>query len=121
MRAVSLAEALARIAELEEEVRQLRADLFGEGSGAPLPDGVRLSPFRRRLWDCLWHRRERLWTRDALMVALYRDKDAPMVKTLDAHICHLRRILGGHGIAIETVWGDGYRLVGWPATLEARP
>lgn len=33
-------------------------------------------------------------------------------RTVDVHIAHLRDKLGGSNVAIETVWGVGYKLVG---------
>jgi DNA-binding response OmpR family regulator len=32
------------------------------------------------------------------------------IKTVEVHICHLRRKLAVHGVTIETVWGRGYQL-----------
>ena len=32
-------------------------------------------------------------------------------RTVDVHVAHLRKVLQGSGVAIETVWGIGYKLV----------
>lgn len=39
------------------------------------------------------------------------EADWPDPKIIDVYICHLRRKLAAIGLAIETVHGDGYRLV----------
>lgn len=31
-------------------------------------------------------------------------------KLIDVQVCHVRKALKPHGVAIETVWGDGYRI-----------
>lgn len=35
----------------------------------------------------------------------------PEIKIVDVYVCKVRRKLRGTGVKIETVWGDGYRLV----------
>lgn len=116
----TMAEAQARIAELEEEVRQLKAFRFGGEDLAPLPDGVKLSRLQWRIWSVFWRRRKALWGREALIEAVYWGSDAvPESKSLDVILHKMRRRLSPHGVVIETVWGQGWRLVAWPAALEA--
>src|SRR5262245_45811476 len=43
----------------------------------------------------------------------YLDKNSVpgmVAKCVDVHIHHLRRQLEPHGLAIETLWGEGYRI-----------
>ena len=51
--------------------------------------------------------------KEALHAALYYqrpDIDAPEVKIIDTLICKLRKYVSKHGVEIDTVWGNGYRL-----------
>jgi two-component system, OmpR family, response regulator CpxR len=50
----------------------------------------------------------RIVSRDELTAALYRRRATKFDRTLDMHICNLRKKLGGHGDLIRTVRGVGY-------------
>ena len=50
----------------------------------------------------------RIVSRDELMAALYRRRSTPFDRTLDMHICNLRRKLGRNGPLIRTVRSVGY-------------
>jgi two-component system, OmpR family, response regulator CpxR len=50
----------------------------------------------------------RVVSRDELMAALYRRRSTPFDRTLDMHICNLRRKLGRNGPRIRTVRSVGY-------------
>jgi two-component system phosphate regulon response regulator PhoB len=52
----------------------------------------------------------RLWTRDALVSALWGDDVVVTSNALEAHIKNLRACLGPSGSLIETLVGEGYRL-----------
>lgn len=52
----------------------------------------------------------RLWTRDALVSALWGDDVVVTPNALEAHIKNLRACLGPSGSLIETLVGEGYRL-----------
>lgn len=51
------------------------------------------------------------------MPAWYRDRP-PTPKSLDKHICVIRRKLAPFGVAIKTQWGVGWRLVDRVAWLQ---
>jgi two-component system response regulator CpxR len=42
------------------------------------------------------------------MAAIYRRRSSKFDRTLDMHVCNLRRKLGGHGALIRTVRSVGY-------------
>jgi DNA-binding response OmpR family regulator len=48
-------------------------------------------------------------SKQALHAAISPDGDMKL-KTLDVVVCHLRKKLKPHGIAITTIWGQGYAL-----------
>ncbi len=50
----------------------------------------------------------RIVSRDELTAALYQRRATKFDRTLDMHICNLRKKLGRHGEAIRTVRGVGY-------------
>ena len=58
--------------------------------------------------EFLLHAAGRIVSRDELTAALYRRRSTKFDRTLDAHICNLRRKLGEHGDLIQTVRGVGY-------------
>jgi len=101
---------------LEAENDRLRARISNleEALGAcflpPLEFG--LTQQEARVFGVLLHRE--LATKEALMAALYRDeaRDEPDPKILDVYIHKLRKKLQPYGIAIETVWGQGWRVSG---------
>lgn len=53
----------------------------------------------------------RLYTKEYILGALYlHDEDAPELKIVDVFICKIRKKLAPYGVAIETLWGSGYRV-----------
>jgi DNA-binding response OmpR family regulator len=98
---------------LRERVAQLEAALV-EAGGFLVPVEWRLTPSEARVFCALLSRP--LLTKDALMAALYHNlgRDEADQKIVDVFICKLRKKLKPFGIAIETVWGQGYYLP--PAT-----
>jgi DNA-binding response OmpR family regulator len=65
-----------------------------------------------RLLEILWRRRGRAVSRDSIMTLLYSDKaDPPLDKVVDVHVSKLRPMLKPTPYAVETDWGNGYRLV----------
>jgi two-component system response regulator CpxR len=58
--------------------------------------------------EFLVHAAGRVVSRDELTAALYRRRATKFDRTLDMHICNLRRKLGVHGELIRTVRGVGY-------------
>ena len=56
--------------------------------------------------------------RDELTAALYQRRATKFDRTLDMHICNLRKKLGGHGSLIGTVRGVGYLCRLGPDALE---
>lgn len=51
-------------------------------------------------------------TKDQAMTVLYGDRidEMPEEKIVDVFDCKIRRKVKGHGIEIETIWGQGWRL-----------
>jgi two-component system, OmpR family, response regulator CpxR len=58
--------------------------------------------------EFLVHSAGRIVSRDELTSALYRRRATKFDRTLDMHICNLRKKLGRHGDLIGTVRGVGY-------------
>jgi two-component system response regulator CpxR len=58
--------------------------------------------------EFLVHSAGRIVSRDELTAALYRRRATKFDRTLDMHICNLRKKLGRHGDLIRTVRGVGY-------------
>jgi two-component system response regulator CpxR len=74
------------------------------GSAVPLT----LTTVEYDILEFLVHAAGRIVSRDELTAALYRRRATKFDRTLDMHICNLRRKLGGHGELIRTVRGVGY-------------
>jgi len=87
---------------------------YMEPSGAEILPGVKLTPNERNLFALLYARLGRAVSRGALLdAASYHhgwDRE-PQPKVVDVYICHLREKLKGYGLRIETVWGQGYKMV----------
>jgi two-component system cell cycle response regulator CtrA len=102
----------ARIAALEAENERLRervTQLEGLGDGAILaPVDWRLTPAEARLFNGLMSRQ--MASKGALMDAIYQGRDEAEIKIVDVFVCKIRKKLKPFGIAIETVWGQGYRI-----------
>jgi two-component system response regulator CpxR len=113
------AELLARVrAVLRRTGRAPRTADVLESSGIRLVltareatcDGVplALTTVEYDILEFLVHAAGRIVSRDELMAALYRRRATPFDRTLDMHICNLRRKLGRHGALIRTVRSVGY-------------
>lgn len=65
-----------------------------------------------RMFEALWNTRPRMLNKEQLLAATsgYGDDDRE-IKLVDVFVCKLRRKLRGTGIVIDTVWGEGYRIV----------
>lgn len=51
------------------------------------------------------------WTKAALYTVMYGMRlDPPEEKIIDVYICKIRAKVKRHGIKIDTVWGDGWRV-----------
>jgi two-component system response regulator CpxR len=68
--------------------------------------------------EFLVHSAGRVVSRDELTSALYQRRATKFDRTLDMHICNLRKKLGGHGDLIRTVRGVGYLCRVEPAGAE---
>lgn len=77
------------------------------------PDFIaQLSPARSRIFEVLWKSAPRVVTREKFYDELYGldPNGGPESKTLDVHICQLRKVLSHSGIEIATIWGSGWYL-----------
>jgi two-component system, OmpR family, response regulator CpxR len=72
--------------------------------GAP----VALTTVEYDILEFLVHAAGRVVSRDELTAALYRRRATPFDRSLDMHICNLRKKLGRHGASIRTVRSVGY-------------
>lgn len=65
------------------------------------------------LFLALWSARPRMLTKEQLLKATsglgYDDRE---IKIVDVFVCKARKKLAAVGVEIETVWGQGYRIVG---------
>lgn len=78
---------------------------------ATLPVEWRLTPSEARVFGALVNRE--VTTKTAILAALYSDRpaeDEAEAKIVDVFICKLRKKVFPFGIAIRTVWGQGYAL-----------
>jgi len=104
----------ARIEALEAENERLRNRVeqleAAEGLSFIAPPEWALTGREMRLFGVLMARD--LATKNAIMTALYGDRidEPPEIKIVDVFICKLRAKLKRFEVAIETVWGLGYRL-----------
>ena len=71
---------------------------------------VGLTTVEYDILEFLLHAAGRVVSRDELTSALYRRRATKFDRTLDMHICNLRKKLGEHGDLIRTVRGVGYLL-----------
>jgi two-component system, OmpR family, response regulator CpxR len=71
---------------------------------------VALTTIEYDILEFLVHAAGRIVSRDELTAALYRRRATKFDRTLDMHICNLRKKLGEHGDLIRTVRGVGYLL-----------
>ncbi len=94
-------DARARIAELEEAL--FRPDFR-------VPPEWKLTRQEVILLGALIASGDAVLTRAAMMSALYGSDDWATPKIIDVLMSKMRTKLKPHGIAVETVWGRGYRL-----------
>jgi two-component system, OmpR family, alkaline phosphatase synthesis response regulator PhoP len=76
-------------------------------------DGRRV-PLRTKEFDLLLTLLDHLnlvLSRDQLLDLVWGYEFYGQTRTVDVHVAHLREKLIGSGLAIETVWGKGYKLV----------
>lgn len=105
----------ARVAELEEENRQLREALVPADFEVSSIGGVHLPRKAARVFACL--RKHGVVSKAQLFTALFGVGAEQDPKNVDVYIYKLRRKLKPLGFRIETVWGQGYRLKE-PSTME---
>ena len=74
--------------------------------GQPVP----LTPMEFRMLHVLARRPGWVFTRNQLISAVQGDDISVTERSVDVHVVSLRRKLGAHGDAIETIRGVGYRL-----------
>jgi two-component system response regulator CpxR len=79
--------------------------------GAP----VTLTTVEYDILEFLVHAAGRVISRDELTAALYQRRTTRFDRSLDMHICNLRKKLGTHGELIRTVRGVGYLFRSGPA------
>ena len=104
-----------RCAELEEEIRQLKAELYNK-TWEPPPE-LNLTRMQTAVLCALMRGGDRPLSKEFLVEATrspFCKKDDPEPKLIDTVICKMRERLRPHGLWIETVHGRGYRLS--PAT-----
>jgi len=72
---------------------------------------VRLTAKEASIVLAIAYRRGGVLTKQALLTELYQGRDEPQVKIVDVFVCKARKKLAhvGSPLAIETVWGQGYR------------
>ena len=102
-----IADLRERIEILEEENRQLRAEIRFAG---PLPEGWSLSPSEQELMRALMVRP--FLSREAAVSAVYGDRDEPENphECIGVFMSRLRQKLRPRGIEIKTRWGFGFFL-----------
>lgn len=104
----------ARVEALQEELARAREQIArleaALGMDLITPFEWGLTGAEMRLFGGLMART--VLTKAAAMAVLYRDfgRDEAEPKIVDVLVCKARKKLKPFGIAIETVWGQGYRL-----------
>lgn len=99
---------LAEQSRLAAENRRLRDMLAPPGF---LPTVFKLTDQEERAFKALLSRDQ--WTRESLLASMYLDaneRDIPDIRNTDSVVCKLRRKLEPFGIAIETYYGQGFRI-----------
>ena len=81
----------------------------------------RLTTVEYDILEFLVHAAGRIVSRDELTAALYRRRATQFDRTLDMHICNLRKKLGRNGDLIRTVRGVGYLFRIGPGRPGERP
>lgn len=81
--------------------------------------GATLVNLRAKEFDLLQHLMENagiVLSRERLLSQVWGYDFAGETRTVDVHVAALRRELRNSNVALETVWGIGYKLVGPPST-----
>jgi two-component system, OmpR family, response regulator CpxR len=123
------AELLARIravlrrsgrAPVEAEVLEVGGVKLIPSAREALSDGcaVPLTTVEYDILEFLVHAAGRVVSRDELTAALYRRRTTRFDRSLDMHICNVRKKLGARGDLIRTVRGVGYLFRSGPETDE---
>lgn len=97
----------------ESERRQLGNVVLDAGSREVTVGGRRVT-LRAKEFDLLltfMNHANLVLSREQLLDKVWGYEYYGETRTVDVHIAHLREKLGGSNIAIETVWGMGYKLV----------
>lgn len=112
----SVADSLRRENEiLRERIEQLEAVLVPH---TEVPFELGLTGAEARVFAHLVSRT--VGTKESILMALYSDKlgETPEIKIVDVFVCKIRKKIAAHGWCIETVWGQGYRLLSSPEVAE---
>lgn len=67
-----------------------------------------LTPKEAVLLMVLYACQNRILTKEALLTAVYDERDEPNIKIIDVFVCKIRGKIGYS--AIDTLWGRGYQL-----------
>ncbi|AJD83149.1 CzcR-like response regulator [Paracoccus phage vB_PmaS-R3] len=80
---------------------------------SPLMTELGLTHREARLFLILQRSAGQMCSKETLLTRLYHDQidDAPDVKIIDVFVCKTRKKLIGSSWRIDTIWGEGYRLV----------
>ncbi len=97
------APARLQVGELDIDVEGHLVSLAGSS--------LHLTPNEFKLLVCLARRLGQIITRDQLMDELYGAAPAGVDRSIDSHVKNLRRKLENARLAVETVYGVGYRLL----------
>lgn len=100
-----------RCEELEEEVRQLKSELYNQDWQPPCE--LRLTRMQATVLQALMRSSERPMSKEYLVMATRiscAKKDDPDPKLIDAVICKMRAILRPYDLWIETIHSRGYRV-----------
>jgi two-component system response regulator CpxR len=100
----------AGVAPNEPEILEVGGVKLIPSAREVLTDGepVALTTVEYDIMEFLVHAAGRIVTRAELMAALYRRRSTRFDRTLDMHVCNLRKKLGTHGALIRTVRSVGY-------------
>jgi DNA-binding winged helix-turn-helix (wHTH) protein len=80
---------------------------------SPVMSEYGLTHREARLFLILQRSAGQMCSKDTLLTRLYHDQidDAPDVKIIDVFVCKVRKKIEGSRYRLDTIWGEGYRLV----------